>query len=275
VSQEKLEEFYKIFPWFEDPYTLEGRKRYEKALEHAEKLLEHDWIKQLLPGKEKVNILDICGGTGIGGVALSKKLLEGGFNVGLTVLDLRRSALSLAERFSENELGFRARTMVHDALKVEELGEVFDIVLLYGLTTPHFGPWDLAMLYWAVGRVLSENGVFVVDEADRSRLIFQRDYRDVFVEWAYRDRVLLNLHVDYDVYRGVVRRAYVEFPGGEKVVFLETHLWTLAESSALAWSWFRDVDLVVLGRNRFFILAKSPRFVEEKPDLPKFISDKK
>lgn len=117
--------------------------------------------------------------------------------------------------------------------------------------------------------------MFVVDEADRSRRMFQQGYRDVLVEWAYQDKVLLNLHVDYDVYRGLVRRAYVEFPVGEKVVFLETHLWTLAESSALAWSWFRDVDLVVLDRNRFFILARNPRFVEEKPELPYFISNYK
>jgi hypothetical protein len=62
---ERLERFYKLSPWVEDPFAPGGRARYETALKSFGQLLEHEWLKELLPRGE-LSLLDICGGTGVG-----------------------------------------------------------------------------------------------------------------------------------------------------------------------------------------------------------------
>ena len=236
VKAEELERLYKMFPWPEDPYTRAGRERYESARRDMERLVEHPWVVEAIRGKERPRVLDLCGGTGIGGVALASALLELGHVPELHVLDLRGDALEVAERFGEEELGFRPVTHRVDALAVGGLGVEFDLVVLYGLSTPHFDPWSMSLLCWSVGRALSEGGVFVVEESDRGSLLFERRYRDVLVEGYGDESVTVSLHVGYDPLRGRVRRALLELPGGDGPVYLEAYVWDLAGSAALIWS---------------------------------------
>jgi len=43
---------------------------------------------------------------------------------------------------------------------------------MYGLSTPHFNPWQLERLFASVAQVLDDKGIFVVDEFDRRYTIF-------------------------------------------------------------------------------------------------------
>ncbi|MEM2930208.1 MAG: hypothetical protein QW797_05055 [Thermoproteota archaeon] len=71
----RLSKFYSLFPWPEDPYSEPGRKRYEDALKDMEALISSRMLQNLVE-KKTVKILEACGGTGIGGVALSKVLMS-------------------------------------------------------------------------------------------------------------------------------------------------------------------------------------------------------
>jgi len=72
----RLSLFYRLYPWVEDPYTPEGRSRYEAALRLFRELVRHRWLEEL-SAKGELKVLDLCGGVGIGGVALAKALREG------------------------------------------------------------------------------------------------------------------------------------------------------------------------------------------------------
>ncbi|MEM3648126.1 MAG: hypothetical protein QW506_03050 [Thermoproteota archaeon] len=70
MGSSKLSKFYSLFPWPEDPYSDQGRKRYENALKDMETLVSSKRLQNLVE-KKAVKVLEVCGGTGIGGVALA------------------------------------------------------------------------------------------------------------------------------------------------------------------------------------------------------------
>ena len=72
----KLEGIYSIFSWIEDLDTEEGKERFKETIKVFEEVSKHTWISDLIKSKKKVTLLDICGGTGIGGIAFTK-VLEG------------------------------------------------------------------------------------------------------------------------------------------------------------------------------------------------------
>jgi len=256
---ERLERFYKLFPWVEDPFTLEGKVRYESALKFFRQLLEHDWLKELL-SRDELSLVDVCGGTGVGGIALAKALAERGVKVRLTVHDLRESALRLAEKFSVAELGEPARTVKADARELHALGEVFDVALLYGFSTPHFDAFAMVEALASAGESLAEGGLLLIEEGDRfySMAILGR-YREVAYE-GDEERGVLSLDAGYDALRGVIKRLYINPFTGERAA-LELRYWDLASTLALAWLFFENVDFVSYPGRAYagVILAKSPR----------------
>ncbi len=152
-----LSRLYSIWPWPADPWSEEGRARYEEAIKKFRSLLEHEWLSRLVGDRRTVRVLDVCGGTGIGGVALGKALSSRGLGVELTVVDLRREALEVAERFGTEELG-SVRVEIADATRLWELGLKADLALIYGFSTPHFNPWDMVRLLSSVADSLSDDG---------------------------------------------------------------------------------------------------------------------
>lgn len=248
-----------MFPWVEDPFSPGGRARYETALKFFRQLLEHEWLKELLPRGE-LSLLDICGGTGVGGVALAKALAERGVKVRITVCDLRESALKIAERFSATELGSPAETVKADARELHALGEKFDVALLYGLSTPHFDAFAMIELLASASESLADDGLLLVEEGDRfyNMAILSR-YRDVVYE-GDEERGVLSMGAGYDALRGVVKRLYINPFTGERVA-LELRYWDLAGTLALAWLFFEDVDFASYPGRAYtgMILARSPR----------------
>ena len=268
---EDLSRLYRLVRWPEDPWSKEGRARYERALERFRSLREHEWISDVT-GRGTVRVLDLCGGTGIGGVALAKALSEAGAKaVELTVADLRSDALEAAKRFSLEELGKEASTELVDAREVHTLGREFDVALIYGYTTPHFSPWDLSRLMASVSESLADDGVLLIEEQDRQYLIFYRGrYKDWLIEDLGPERLLVSVHKGYDPVRGVFKRASLDLLAREGPVVSEYCLWSLANLMTLSWLFFEDVDFSPhAGRGMYdgIVLARRPRRKIRAEDL--------
>lgn len=260
-SGEELERLYGVFPWPEDLDSPAGRERLERAVEAFRRVVRHPWVGELVGGGE-LSVVDVCGGTGIGGIALARALGELGASVSLTVCDLRREALERARRHGREALGVEVGVLRWDATRLHEAGVRADIALLYGLSTPHFSPYDMVRLMASLARVLEPGGLLMVEESDRTySLVVERGYRDVVPEYAGEERVVLTLHSGYDALRGVVRRVAVELPS-MRMAGMEVRFWDIASTAALAWAFFGDVDFVALGGRRGVLLAREPRGID-------------
>jgi len=257
--QEILSRFYSIFPWTEDPYSKEGKERFENTLKFMEQLVNHRWLRDLLSKKSVIRVLEICGGTGIGGVALAKILMDKGINVYLLITDLRKAALNIAEKWSLEVLGKGVDTLLIDAREVHKLDSKFDILLLYGLSTPHFNPWDMVKLFTSVSKVLVNDGLFIIDEGDRRYALLTQGYKHVLAEYSSEERFVVSFHIGYNLVKGSIKRTYVDLIKQTKPVTMELFMWGLAEVAALTWVFFENVDLVKLERTRHFIIGYKPR----------------
>ncbi len=261
-SSEYMERLYRVFPWIDDPFTREGRIRYEKELHIMERIIDHEWIREVVDRSGgSVDIVDICGGSGIGGVAFAKVLRDKyGVETNLTVVDLRRDMLRKAEEFSKKELGYQARTVTWDILEKLELGRKYDFALMWGHSTPHFSPWDLVRVYANVSRLLKPYGLFIYDETDRVYTVFYlMGYGDVLPEYVEENRIVLTIHKGRDYRTGYFHRVAYDLTGREGVE-MKVYMWDIAGSATLAWIFFNDIDYIPVSRPYSgAVLAYRPR----------------
>jgi ubiquinone/menaquinone biosynthesis C-methylase UbiE len=260
MLDKELEKFYEIFPWPEDIHSEEGAKRYIKALVQFKKLIEHSWISSLLSLKDHLRVIDICGGSGVGGIAFTKILKESGKDVELTIVDLRETALKKAEEFSKFELGFNALTLKMDVLKLYELNRTYDVCLMYGLSAPHFNPFQMCILLASVSKILTSDGVFIMNESDRIYTVFFiRGYQHVLPEIS-KEKIVISLHKSYDRLTGTFKRLIINMLSKD-VTEMNFYFWGLAELMAITWLLFSDVDFVSDEERPYegFILAHKPR----------------
>jgi len=282
MDSEALEKLYRVFPWAEDPYSEEGRTRYTEALEAFARVVDHKWFRKRIEGRKRIRVVDFYSGTGIGGVALTRVMKERlGASVNLFLVDLRRSALETAKRFSKEELGFEAETLVADVTEPLDIGEKFDVAVLWGLTTPHFSPWGYVRFLSNVVRALTDQGLYVYDESDRLRSLIYLKHRDVVAD-ASKDRFVLNIHADYDHSTGLETRIIYDPATGERAE-LEEHQWSLAASAAMTWVFFEDVDFIPFkAPYSGIILAANPRrsldpnsFLSSEPSMLRTLKKRK
>ncbi len=261
-SSEYLERLYQVFPWIDDPFTDEGRMRYERELKVMEKVIGHEWVREVVDKSgESVSIVDVCGGSGIGGVAFAKVLHNKyGVKTSLTVVDLRRDMLEKAREFSERELGYRAETVTWNILEKLDLDREFDFALMWGHTTPHFSPWDLVRVYANISRLLKPHGLFMYDETDRVYTVFYlKGYGDVLPEHVEEDRIVLTIHKSRDFKTGYFHRVAYDLVGREGVE-MKVYIWDIAGSATLAWIFFNDIDYIPTSRPYSgVVLAYKPR----------------
>ncbi len=271
-----MEKLYKIYSWPEDPFSDEGRRRFEESLNVFKTLLKHEWLSSLVKGLSSVRIVDVCGGTGIGGIALGKVLRdELGLGVELTIVDIRRDVLSKAKRFSKEVLGVEAKTLVHDVREDMGIKSYYDIALLWGLTTPHFSPWDLIKVYANIAKMLKDGSLLMYDEGDRVYSIFYiLGYKDVVAERVENGNVVLTVHKDREFRTGYMVRLAINLLTRD-FVEMKIYFWDLAGSAALAWIFFEDVDFIPKDRPyRGIVIAKNPRkyvnvdaYIKSKPKI--------
>nr|WP_256359224.1 class I SAM-dependent methyltransferase [Vulcanisaeta sp. JCM 14467] len=204
--------------------------------------------------------MDLCSGVGIGGIALAKVLAGLGIKVDLTLVDLRQSALDKARRFGLRELGFEPRVIIHNVLEEMALGEKFDIALIWGLTTPHFSPWNWIKVLINVWQLLTDDGIFMYEESDRIYAIQHvTGYREVNPEIVEKDRVVLTIYKDRDFRSGYETRLVLNLITNEREE-LKVYFWDLASSAAFTWIFFNDVDFIPTRRPYTgAVIARNPR----------------
>ena len=256
-----MERLYSLIPWPEDLGSF--RRRVEEGVGRFRAILRHEWLSHL-PGKGRVRVLDAMGGTGVGGVSLSLALREAGAEPELTVLDVRGSALELARRYSREVLGFEAYTV---SAGVEGLPEAagcpYDVIVVYGQSTPHLDPYQFVRAAAGMASCLSGDGVAVIEEGDRVyRILYRVGYKEVLPQDVGPERLIVSYHAGYDPYRGMFRRLIVDHYTGEKAV-ADVRFWDIAGLAGILWAFFRDVDFQAdKSPTSGFILARSPRPVD-------------
>ncbi|AEC51718.1 hypothetical protein PNA2_0802 [Pyrococcus sp. NA2] len=230
-----LEELYRYLRWRMDPEDERAVERFHKIVQVFEKLRDSN----LISGSR---ILDICAGTGIAGVALAKVLNA----ERLTVLDIRGADLDKVEKWMEIAgIKVEVEKVVGDARKVGKLVGEHDVAVLFGLTMPHFNAFDAVKLFAGVASILSEDGVFMLEETDRIYgIMYLIGYKDFLVESKGEDYTLISVHEGYDPVKGVFKRTYYKLPGFEKVSEEEHRLWDLASQLALGSVFFKDYKLI-------------------------------
>ena len=234
MKPEDMKRFYSLFPWPED-LEGSGRERYDRALTYFRRVVIHPFFS-----RDSFRVLDLMGGVGIGGVALCKALREAGREVELTVLDLRGEALSKAGDFASKELG-KAPTLIEgDAFLVHELVDGADVVLIYGLTMPHFDPWRASLLLNSIREVVKPDGAVLIHHLDQ---VYWEGYLhpsgDVYP--FFDGNLTLSLYKEYDTMRGSVRRVMLSPEKGEMVEY-DVYQWSTSLLSSLVWAFFEDVE---------------------------------
>ncbi len=260
MTSEELSRLYSLLGWPGDPYTREGRARYEEAIKEAEKILNHEWLSTTLGGKDSVRILDLCGGSGIAGAAFAKALKERGVKPEVIVIDLREEALSVARKFIEEETGVKPETLALDVTRMRDANLSADLAVLWGLSTPHFSPWDLLKVVSGTASNLTADGVLVIEEVDRHAGIFLANrYQYVMPELISEGKVTVSVHEGRDPRTGLVSRVLVDLTSGESVR-LKVYFWDIASVAAITWAFFKDVDFIPGKSSRHgYIIAKWPR----------------
>jgi len=218
VSYLSLEEFYSIFPWPMRPDDPKAQARFANISGLFSFLLENHQFFEFLRRKKVVRVLDVMAGSGIAGAALAKVLALKNFEVELTVSDARGSDLQLVHEWLEGVDGVKAETLTSDVSKMDvalpDRKEYYDIALLWGHSTPHLNPWEMARAYAAICHLLNDSGVMAMDETDRIYNIFYRvGYKDFLIEGETREGLTVaTIHMGYDEKLGVFNRTTYTLP---------------------------------------------------------------
>jgi len=260
---ELLKSFYDIFGFPEDPRSKIGFQRYKKAVKRFQTLVEHEWFKTLVQSRPQIHILEICSGMGIEGVALARVLNKKGIDVKLTLTDLRENALKVAKEWGRKEVKREVHTVKVEARKIHTLKVKADVILMHGLSAPHFNPWDMVKLLASSCETLVDSGLIIMEEGDRIyRIFYQQGYKDALVERVDEERIIISTHAGYDMLKGTFRQAEIDLISRPKPVILEAYFWGLAELMAFAWIFFENIDFVRDPEGNIaqgFIIAKKPR----------------
>ncbi len=270
-----LEELYRLKLWPMYPDEPAAVRRFEAAQEVFRYLVDNHQFLRFLKGMDEVWVVEVAAGTGIGGAAFSKVLAELGYKVYLTISDVRAEDLRVVHDWLKGVSGVEVETLVCDASELHRhlKPERYDIALMWGLSTPHFDPWQMALVYASLSSLLGDHGVMLFDEVDRVfRVMYQIGYKDFLVEAGRGDLKLVSIHVGYDMRRGVFRRAYYMLPGFKEVSELPTRFWDLAGVAVLGWMFFRKVDIVLssdhgVPRIPDIVLLSEPRRAIRPGDL--------
>jgi len=240
-----FEELYSFYPWPED-YVEDPRakSRFEEARAVFDGLLEHGWLKSVVEGRERVRVVDVCGGTGLAGAALCLSLRDRGVDCDLVVNDVRRDALEKARRLVKRVVGIEPRVVECDARELHRCGLRFDVALVWGFTMPHFSPFDAARLLASVAASLESHGLLLIEERDHVYTALRSGWREVVVEAIEGGRAVVSLYSGYNVFLGVFKRMVLELPTARSSV-MDFRLWDVASLAAIAWLLFEDVDFVV------------------------------
>ncbi|ASJ02863.1 SAM-dependent methyltransferase [Thermococcus profundus] len=240
-----LEELYSWIKWPMDP----GDERAQKRFLAAKAFFNWAVKENMLPDRRKIRILDLCAGTGLAGAALAEVLMEWGREVKLTLVDKRKEDLLKAEGWLDG-LEVEVYGAVMDCMEnLRKLG-TFDVALLWGLTMPHFDPFQTADLFRNIAKTLEGDGVFMLEETDRIHRIFYRGaYQKMLMESRTEDSEIVSIDAGYNVKRGTIRRIYYRLPGFERLGEVEHRYWDLAGLAGIGKALFREARIITPGEH--------------------------
>jgi len=131
---------------------------------------------------------------------------------------------------------------------------------MYGYSSPHFDPWDMLRIQASVCECLEDDGIFLMEEGDRRYSIFYlTSYAKFLPEKVNNEKAIVSIHSDYDFYRGVFKRTYLNLRKPEESVIVDMYFWGLAELMAITWIFFKDVDIYEKTRGHGIIIGYKPR----------------
>lgn len=264
----ELSRFYSIFGWPDDPDTEAGRRYLEATAQSMERLLKHSLVERMIAQRRKVRILEICAGSGFGGVTLAKTLMDKKIRFDLLLTDLRQDALAAGQRWGRQVLGQDVRIDQADAREVHRLRKKFDLCLMHGLSTPHFNPWDMVRILASVSQALTDDGLFAIDEIDRKyQILMVQGYKWAYAEGRDEENLTLSFHTGYDPVKGSCKRTFLGLKDLANPVTTDIVWWGLAEVGAMAWTFFKDVHLLNVSGMRHFLLGSHPRRALKPGDL--------
>lgn len=222
-------------------------------------MLEHKFLANILEGKDLIRIIDVCSGTGIGGYVFAKLLLEKGYRVTLTLVDIRSNALLKGVEWITRELGIEPETHAIDVTMLYTLNKTFDLAVMWGSSTPHFNPWTMNKLLASIAGILVGDGVLVLEESDRFYHIVHGGYRHINVVEG-KNRTVLDIYVDYNPLKGTCKRIVIDLGNPRRNTYMELYYWSIAALGALLWLFFKDVDILETGiRSIYVLVATKPR----------------
>lgn len=256
--------------WPSRPDEPAAIERFERSIKVFKFLLStHPFMKRLCEINE-VKLLDVAAGSGIGGAAFARALIEcGAGRVDLVAVDARPDELVLVAEWVKG-LKVGVKTLVtslgrlHEVLR-NDFG-TFDAAVMWGGSAPHFNPYDMLRVYVNVAELLKDDGVFVEQETDAlHRVMFLVGYERIHAEKELPDgKVLVTVHHKYDAKRSTYFRGWYTIPGFHFVEELPVTFWSIGTLAGLGWSVFKDVDIITekehgITLGRHIILFRSPR----------------
>ena len=232
IMKEDLKRVYEVFPWKMRPGEREAHVRFRHLVE---------LFKEIVDFPEKIHILDIASGSGIAGVAMMKAAEERRVETSLCATDIREDDLKWVHKWADLAgVSGNVETMVIDASKVHEIGEMFDIVILWGSSTPHFSPDHLLKVFSSVALTIKDTGVFLVEEIDRTfRVFLTRGYKEFLMEGENA----ISFHSGYDHTTSMFIRKLYKLPGFEYVSDMRVKMWDTPTVAAFGKTLFRNVKI--------------------------------
>ncbi len=241
-----------------DPLTPEGRSRISFLSSVLLNILKEEVAREW-EGKERVEVLDVCCGKGIGAAAAVEAIRQLGFEPRVTIVDSRREAVEFAESFLKNELGVEVSPYVMSAEEVVSLRKAFDLAIMAGFSSIHFDPWRMVKLIASISASLARHGVFILEEVDRLYRYLTKGVKEISIARVTRGKILLAIHEpgDYDPIRSLIKFTILDAVTGDSEE-LYLHPWSVGELAALLWIFFRDIK-IVNEDGISYILGKGPR----------------
>ena len=69
------------------------------------------------------------------------------------------------------------------------------------------------------------------------------------------DRIVLDMHVDYDSLKGTCKRVAIDLNNPRSYAFIELYYWSIASLGALLWIFFENIDIMEIGMEAVYVLS--------------------
>lgn len=246
---------YELYFWPDDPSSERGQKYLQETVSYFQKLIDSSIISSKLLDKDEWNVLEICAGAGYGSLVFASLFPNKKINVLVTdTRDLLMESARLSAMLGINNVNFRQI----EAKQISDFNKNFDVIIMYGLSTPHFPPKEAINLYSKVKECLFDDGIFLVQEMDRRKVLFlDGNYHKKAYAEGYNER-LVSEETGYNVEDGTVQRDYYSEKDPSNRVSSKSFFWSVAETDALLSLYWNRVEKVPLGGDKYFLISSEP-----------------